>query len=75
MSNIEKIDKYVSELPSGTYVCEIFLHYDHEHIIHSMRTILDVDIDGNAIWLDDWYEGQQHIELHKCVEINNLILY
>ena len=75
MSDLEKLNKFVSELPVGTYVCELFIHYDHENIIHSERTILCIDIDGNATWLDDWHEGQQHIELHKCVEINNLKLY
>ena len=75
MSDIEKIDKYVSELPAGTYVCQLFMHYDHEHITQCVRTILCIDIEGNATWLDDWYEGQQYIELDKCIEINNLILY
>ena len=75
MSDIEKIDTYVSQLPTGTYVCEIYLQYDHEHTIQCVRTIVCVDIEGYATWLDDWYEGQQNIYLHKCVEINNLILY
>lgn len=77
MSDIERIYTYASELPAGTYVCQLFIRYDHdhEHITQCVRTILCIDIDGNATWLDDWYEGQQHIELNKCVEINNLILY
>lgn len=75
MSDLEKLNKDVLELPAGTYVCEIFMHYDHERIAQCERTVLCIDVDGNATWLNDWYEGQEHIELHKCVDINNLILY
>ena len=74
MNDLEKLNNKVSELTVGTYVCEIFLHYDHERVTRCERTILFVDVDGNATWLDDWYEGEEHIELNKCVEIYNLTL-
>lgn len=72
MSDLEKLDKYISELPAGTYVCELLLNYYFDHNTQRERTILIVDIDGNATWLDDWYEGQQRIILSRCINIEDL---
>ena len=33
---------------------------------------VDLDIDGNYIWLNDWYEGQDNVEILGCIGVDDI---
>ena len=34
--------------------------------------IVDLDVEGCYVWLNDWYEGQKNVEVLGCISISDI---
>lgn len=70
MSENEFIEKIFQTHPC-TYVVRIAYKYDHEKCPHISNEILYND-EGRAVWLNDWNEGQQHVNIISWIPIEKI---
>jgi len=71
---IEEFNKYISKQPLQKYIVEIKLKYNHETEYRYTNEILTVENGYNYVWLQDWNEGEEDVEILNCVALNDLDL-
>lgn len=62
----------ISHLEIGTYIVVIKLKYNYEDDYRIEQTVVSVGIDEYITWLDDWWEGEEYVEL---VSYHNIIYF
>ena len=71
---IEEFNKYIRKQPLQTYIVEIKLKYQHEKEYRYTNEILSVENGCDYVWLNDWHEGEEDVEILNCVALNDIDL-
>jgi len=71
---IEEFNKYIRKQPLQTYIVEIKLKYNHETEYRYTNEILIVENGCDYVWLQDWNEGEEDVEILNCVALNDIDL-
>lgn len=68
-----KFYEWLETQPVDDKIVYLRYKYAHEDAWTYSKEILEVDMhaDGFYIWANDWYKGQQEIEILGCISIND----
>ena len=72
--SIKEFFKYLDHVPIETRIVYLRYKYSHEDCWTYSNEILEVDmnVDGFYIWLNDWNEGQQDVEILGCIAVSDV---
>ena len=65
----------INDLPleyGSTYVAKLLIRYDFETEPECLYEVFDNGGDDTITWLNDWYEGQDHIELLGIIKVDDI---
>lgn len=65
----------IRELPiemGATYLAKILYKYDFEDDWSCSYEVFSMDENEDVTWMNDWYEGQQHIKIEGLVIIDDI---
>jgi len=71
---IEEFNEYIRKQPLQTYIVEIKLKYQYEKEYRYTNEILRVENGCDYVWLQDWNEGEEDVEILNCVALNDIDL-
>ena len=70
---IEEFNKWLKTQLCCPKLVHIRYKFKHEQVWTQENVILDIDFDLNPddgyVWLDDWNEGQENVEILGCINI------
>lgn len=50
-------------------------HQEHEEWTYDTEILeVDTSVDGNYVWLNDWDEGQQYVEILSCIPVDSVFM-
>ena len=69
-----KFDEWLETQPIEDKLVYLKYKYSHEEEWTFSNEILEVDmsVDGCYVWLNDWDEGQQDVEILGCIAISDI---
>lgn len=71
---IGEFNEYIRKQPLQTYIVEIKLKYQYEKEYRYTNEILRVENGCDYVWLNDWHEGEEDVEILNCVALNDIDL-
>ena len=73
MTELE-FDKWLETQPIEDKLVSMRYKYSHERKWTQSNEVLEVDmsVDGNYVWLNDWDEGQEDVEILGCIPISDI---
>lgn len=73
---LEKFFEVLDKLPREDYIVRMAAWYDHDPKPHQGELFNEIlEYDGNEdqyVWLNDWYEGQQNINVIGFVAVSDI---
>jgi len=66
--------KWLETQPVEDKIVSIRYKYLHEKEWTQSNEVLEVDMsaDGYYVWLNDWYEGQEDVEILGCIPVSDI---
>lgn len=70
----EQFNEWIETQPIEDKLVYLKYKYSQEEEWTFSKEILEVDMyaDGCYVWLNDWYEGQQDVEILGCIAISDI---
>ena len=71
---LEEFHEWLKKQPIGDKLVRMKYKYSWEDKWICSNEYLEVDtsVDGNYVWLNDWNEGQEDVEILGCVDVDDM---
>lgn len=70
---LEDFFNMLNDMPIEPYIVTLEYKYDHEDTYTIENQILDVDVSGDYVWLNDWNEGQEDVKVFGFIALSNVL--
>ena len=72
--NLEEFHEWLKKQPIEDKIVYIKYKYSWEDRYTMQNEYLEVDmrVNGYYIWLNDWNEGQEDVEILGCIDVNKI---
>lgn len=68
---IKEFEEYTDKLIEQDYIVKIKMKYSCEDDYEYTNEVLTV-VRGRIVWLYDWWEGQQDVEVLGCIPVDDV---
>lgn len=69
---IQEFNSYIKTLPLQTYIVEIKMKHSYEQEYTLTNQLLVVENASQLVWDNDWFEGQDDVEILRCVALDDV---
>lgn len=66
------LDQLFEIIGYGTYIVRLKYKYEQETEYTVSNEVLDFSPDYGYVWLNDWFEGQQNVEVVAFINVDDI---